>query len=157
MPVLTVISIGHGIQTRYRVEVVTALRDMRLALDQARLSARRQRRPCGLSLGTSGWQPPSRGALPACLASNRSFYSTDKVSALRIHTNLPEVVRFTANGLLIDGGLVVVSSLRSTERRCLVVSLPLGITRVGRYVDAAAGLDAGTSLRSSSCRPDERR
>ena len=83
-----------------------------------------------------------------------------------MHSNLPEVVRFTANGLVIDAGLVVLGRSGTTYRRCLVVSLPLGITRIGRYAGAAADATADAALdlqanpaaglSSSACLPDER-
>jgi prepilin-type N-terminal cleavage/methylation domain-containing protein len=69
--------------------------------------------------------------------------------ALAMHHNLPPQLRFTANGLVIDGGTAVVSAMGTDLRRCLVMSLPLGIVRVGRYTgDPAAGPS------SSLCRPD---
>ncbi|MFQ6537787.1 MULTISPECIES: hypothetical protein [Aphanothece] len=70
-------------------------------------------------------------------------------ASLELHHNLPAQLRFTANGLVIDGGTVVISSPGTTLRRCLVMALPLGFTRVGRY-----GADPGAGLSSSLCRPD---
>jgi hypothetical protein len=46
--------------------------------------------------------------------------------------NLPDPVRFSANGLVLDGGTVWLRSRGTALVRCVVVSLPLGITRVGR-------------------------
>jgi type II secretory pathway pseudopilin PulG len=69
--------------------------------------------------------------------------------SLALHHTLPSQLRFTANGLVIDGGTAVVSAAGTDLRRCLVMSLPLGIVRVGRYDgDPAAGPS------SSLCRPD---
>jgi type II secretory pathway pseudopilin PulG len=70
-------------------------------------------------------------------------------AGLALHHTLPSQLRFTANGLVIDGGTAVVSAVGTDLRRCLVMSLPLGIVRVGRYDgDPAAGPS------SSLCRPD---
>ena len=67
-----------------------------------------------------------------------------------MHSNLPPTVRFTANGLVLDGGLVVLSHRRLSRRRCLVIGLPLGITRTGHYA-----ADPQASLSSRHCTPDE--
>ena len=45
---------------------------------------------------------------------------------IQLHTNLPAVMRVSANGLLLDGGTTVLSHGRLDHTRCLVVSLPLG-------------------------------
>jgi len=42
-------------------------------------------------------------------------------------------LRFSANGLVLDGGTVLISASGGAVVRCLVMSLPLGITRLGRY------------------------
>jgi len=47
--------------------------------------------------------------------------------------NFPDVLRFSANGLVLDGGTVLISASGGAVVRCLVMSLPLGITRLGRY------------------------
>ena len=62
-------------------------------------------------------------------------------------------MRFAANGLTLDGGTVVLGSLHSPYRRCLVISLPLGVSRVGRY--DGDPLDPAIGLSSSRCLPDE--
>ncbi|MFL0790971.1 MAG: hypothetical protein AB8E87_12215, partial [Prochlorococcus sp.] len=64
----------------------------------------------------------------------------------------------------IDAGLVVLSRPGSAYRRCLVISLPLGITRIGRYTGDASSVDPAADpaadreagLRSFACLPDER-
>jgi hypothetical protein len=47
--------------------------------------------------------------------------------------NFPAVLRFSSNGLVLDGGTAVLTSSGTTLQRCLVMALPLGITRLGRY------------------------
>ena len=69
-----------------------------------------------------------------------------------LNTNLPQVLRFTANGLLLDGGIAVLSHTRLAKARCLVVSLPLGVSRIGSY-QAPLPSDGGR-LSSSRCLPD---
>ena len=137
-----------------RLELETAMRRLRVGLDRARLAAERTRQPCGLRLGVQGWEAPSSEALPVCpgavmsLRESAAGGSTQTLISLR--TNLPELLRFTANGLVLDGGVVVLRHAELPQQRCLVLGLPLGITRTGRY-DA----DAEQPLSSSHCRPSD--
>ena len=71
--------------------------------------------------------------------------------AIHVHTNLPEVIRVSANGLLLDGGTTVLSHERVARSRCLVVSLPLGVSRVGIYQGDLSAL--GEAPLSTLCRP----
>jgi hypothetical protein len=49
-----------------------------------------------------------------------------------------------------DGGTVVISAAGTELRRCLVMSLPLGVVRLGRYEGGQ-----GDSPSSSACRAEE--
>jgi prepilin-type N-terminal cleavage/methylation domain-containing protein len=69
--------------------------------------------------------------------------------ALTLVHNLPPQLRFTANGLLIDGGTLVVGHPGTAARRCLVIALPLGLLRLGDY-----GADPETGLNSAACLPE---
>ena len=71
-------------------------------------------------------------------------------SPVQLRSNLPELVRFSSNGLVLDGGLVVLSHPALERSVCLVISLPLGITRTGHYAAAS-----GQALSSSRCRPPD--
>jgi prepilin-type N-terminal cleavage/methylation domain-containing protein len=123
---------GQGALARMRVEA--ASRSLMLEIERGRDRALRDGRPLLLALeGEAG-----------LLA---EVEATD--AALEVHHNLPEALRFTANGLLIDGGTVVVASPATPLRRCLVLALPLGVLRLGQYAsEPAAGLS------SEHCRPD---
>ena len=68
--------------------------------------------------------------------------SSDLNGSLRLEHNLPAAVRFSANGLVLDGGTVVVSHPGTSLARCVVVSLPLGVTRVGLYGNGSCLPDA---------------
>ncbi|MFL0769929.1 MAG: type II secretion system protein [Prochlorococcus sp.] len=163
LAILASLSLGH-VSDHRRLEVDAAARRLGLGLERARLSARRLRRPCGLSLSAQGWQAPLSGALPACSAAGFPLREASMASPISLQSNLPDVVRFTANGLVIDAGLVVLGRPGNAYRRCLVISLPLGITRFGRYSgDASAAdpeldpeADPAAGLSSSACLPDER-
>ena len=67
-------------------------------------------------------------------------------------TNLPPALRITSNGLLLDGGIAVLSHQRLAKARCLVVSLPLGVSRIGSYQDPLP--PEGGRLLSSRCLPN---
>ena len=134
---------------REQLELDAALRLLRLGLDRGRMAAERQAEPCGLSLGPDGWQAPRHGSLPVCRAGVTRLSETAD-SPVQLRSNLPELVRFSSNGLVLDGGLVVLSHKALERSVCLVISLPLGITRTGHYDPAS-----GKALRSSQCRPPD--
>ena len=87
------------------------------------------------------------GDLPACRGGSLDLQDQG-ASPLILRSNLPDVVRFTANGLVLDGGLVVLSHPQRNHALCFVIGLPLGITRGGIY-----RADINTPLSSSQCRP----
>ena len=69
---------------------------------------------------------------------------------LELHSNLPDAVRFSTNGLVLDGGLVVLSHPSHGQAFCLVIGLPLGISRSGVYRGDPSG-----SLSSALCLPSD--
>lgn len=139
---LALLSLGVSSETLARQRVEAATRRVLLGLERGRLAAERQGRPCALALGSQGWQAPQAGALPGCQGGALELGEGVAGSAeLRLEHNLPEAVRFSSNGLVLDGGTVVVGDSATVLRRCVVVSLPLGVTRVGLWEGGA-------------CRPD---
>ena len=132
---------------RQQLELESGLRRLRIGLDRGRMAAERSGAPCGLSLSASGWELPRSGDLPGCGRATTSLAETGS-SSLLLHSNLPGTVRFTANGLVLDGGLVVLAHPQLWQRVCLVIGLPLGISRTGLY-----GADPSRELSSSHCRP----
>ena len=111
---------------RQRVEAVAS--EWLAGIQLARAEADRRQPACGLSLAARGWQEPSDGNLPACATALKVF--SDEVNLVH---NFPATLRFSANGLVIDGGVVVLSKAGTGLRRCLVLALPLGLVRLGRY------------------------
>ncbi|MFN9645746.1 MAG: GspH/FimT family pseudopilin [Cyanobacteriota bacterium] len=103
-------------------------------LEEGRAAALREGRPCGLRLGGSGWEAPRSSTLPPCLGVSPGIGTgiDDASGAPRLSHNLPDPVRFSANGLVLDGGTIWLRSPHTALVRCVVVSLPLGVTRVGR-------------------------
>ena len=138
-----------------RLQLEAAARRLQLGLQWARLSARRHQQACVVALLTDAWVTAESDALPPCSGAALSLQEGAAPAEISVHTNLPAVVRVSANGLLLDGGTTVLSHPRVSGSRCLVVSLPLGISRVGRY--AAPPPAEGDALRSSQCRPLQQR
>ena len=128
-----------------RQQLEAASQRFQLAIDRARLTARRDQQPCGLGLTPE--REASQG-LPRCASGGHPLPAVDANSGVQVHTNMPSQLRFTTNGLLLDGGLVVFSHPGARSRLCVVVSLPLGVTRRGHF-----GADPALELSSQHCRP----
>ncbi len=124
-----------------RERVESASRRLALGVEFGRVAASRQGRPCVLQLSDSGWQAPVATSLPPCQDERLGLGEGISDPAVRIEHNLPEQVRFSSNGLVLDGGTVRIAAVGTQLVRCLVMSLPLGVVRVGRWQD-------------SNCRPD---
>jgi prepilin-type N-terminal cleavage/methylation domain-containing protein len=142
LALMGVISLGAGAEVLARLEVEAATRRVLVGLEQGRSAAERMGRPCALSLAAAGWGPPRAGDLPACMGVPLALgEGLGPQEGLRLEHNLPEAVRFSSNGLVLDAGTVLVAHRATALYRCVVVSLPLGVTRVGLHGDGI-------------CRPD---
>jgi prepilin-type N-terminal cleavage/methylation domain-containing protein len=151
---LVVLGLMQGGETLAQQRVEAATRRLAQGLERGRAEAEEQGRPCGLSLGARGWEEPAGGGgLAPCSKAVMPLAEGpgqgDPSSGLRLVHNLPAELRFSSNGLVLDGGTVVVSSSGTALRRCLVMALPLGVVRLGRYQGAADGPPDSTA-----CRPD---
>jgi len=137
------------ILARQRVE--HAARRLSQGIEQARSQALLQERGCVLHLTPSGWIAAPSGELPPCIAGREPMQEAGLgAGGLQVLHNLPPELRFTSDGLVLDGGTVVLSSQGTSLRRCLVMALPLGVVRVGRYRGALQGPPD-----SAACLPDE--
>jgi Tfp pilus assembly protein FimT len=115
-------------------QLQTASQRLTGGLEDARAAALREGRPCALRLGPDGWEATQTSALPGCTGVNPGIgagINSDRGQPRLTH-NFPDPVRFSANGLVLDGGTVWLRSQHTTLVQCVVVSLPLGVTRVGR-------------------------
>ena len=137
---LASLALAGGQRSLARMRVETTSRRLGWGLEQARRQAQILGQPCALELGPSGWRQPSGGSLPGCGEADVELQPHEATGVV-IGSNLPGALRFSSNGLVLDGGTAVLSASGTTVQRCLVMALPLGITRMGRY-------------RSSSCEPD---
>ncbi|HGY5551657.1 MAG: GspH/FimT family pseudopilin [Prochlorococcus sp.] len=153
LAVMACISLVNTAEQRHRLQVDVAARRLQLGLERARLFALRNQQACGLSVSAGGWQQPLSTVLPTCFPSRLSLQEPVAEASLTWQSNLPELMRFAANGLTLDGGIVVLGSPHSSYRRCLVISLPLGVGRVGRYDGDPH--DPAIGLSSSRCLADE--
>lgn len=110
-----------------------ASRRVMVGLERGRDAALRLGQPCVLALTANGWQEPQGSSLPACDGAALDLgEGLGGGPAVSLSHNLPAAVRFTSNGLIIDGGTVLLSTEGTDLVRCVVVALPLGITRLGR-------------------------
>ena len=100
--ILATTALAQPGRDRERLALEVGLRRVRTGLDRGRMAAQRQAEPCGLALSQSGWQAPISGALASCRGAGMALAELD-ASPLQLHSNLPEMLRFTANGLLLDG------------------------------------------------------
>ena len=154
--ILASISIVTGGSDRDQLQLDASARRLQVGLDRARSIARREQSACGLSLNEAGFAAPDDGILPgsipACPGIGMALQEEFEQGPIVLSTNLPPVLRFTANGLLLDGGIAVLRHQRLAKARCLVVSLPIGVSRIGSY-HAQLPSDGGRLL-SSRCLPD---
>lgn len=130
---MAVLVIDSGRRQLAAVKVESAARRLGTLLERSRERAEGSRQPLDLPLhGEEGLEAQV----------------LEGDASLQLDHNLPSQLRFTANGLAIDGGTVVIGSAGTDLRRCLVMSPPLGIVRVGRYRG-----DPGAPA-SNACLPD---
>jgi prepilin-type N-terminal cleavage/methylation domain-containing protein len=133
MGLLAVLAMGASRAPLAQLKVESASRRLLIGLEQGRAAARRRGEACALQLGPAGWRAPATAALPACLADLQPLEEGLGDGGVQLEHNLPAAVRFSSNGLVLDGGTVLVSAPGSALTRCLVVSLPLGVVRLGRF------------------------
>ena len=132
---MALVSVGGGSRALARHRVEAATRQLALGLEQARAAAERSGQPCAVVLSSGGWAEPSAAdgvsELPPCNLPQASLEP-----GVRLRHNLPAALRISSNGLVLDGGTVVLGAAATDLQRCLVVSLPLGVVRIGRSTAA---------------------
>jgi hypothetical protein len=136
---LPAMKLAGGSLAAQRVESVS--RRVVLGLELGRAAAQRSGRPCALQLDQEGWQEPQGGALPGCPGVRLLLGGDGVASEVQLRHNLPGAVRFASNGLVLDGGTVVVAAAGTALERCVVMSLPLGVVRMGRWINGECRSD----------------
>jgi prepilin-type N-terminal cleavage/methylation domain-containing protein len=124
---------GGGAESLARQRLEAATRRLDQGIQRGRAEAQRMGRPCGMSLQTEGWAPPTGGVMSPCLQTLDSLKDPIAAGEVQLSHNFPAVLRFSSNGLVLDGGTAVLQAVGTSLQRCLVMALPLGITRLGRY------------------------
>lgn len=148
LTVLAGMSFGSAVQALARQRLEGATRRLGQGLEQARAMAEQRGEPCAIRLLANGWNAPA-GGLPSCLPAEQLDGELTHDDSVALRHNLPEPVRISANGLPIDGGTLVVQAAGVSQQRCLVLALPLGVVRSGRYTGPSNG-----AVNSSACLPD---
>ena len=137
-----VVAAGGCQRSLARMRVEAAARQLAAGLEVARSGAHTTGTACALVLDAAGWVSGEGSAdLPPC-----PMREGPLDPQVQLRHNLPTALRISSNGLLIDGGTLVVGTAGSDLQRCLVVSLPLGVVRIGRSMGAPRG-----AVRSSDC------
>ena len=113
-------------------QLLAATRQLELGIEQARDQAMDQQAPFSLALGESGWIAPTGGNLPGCTHAVGPLLAGNRANGLRLNHNITSL-HFTAKGLVLGGGTVRFAVNGLAQERCVVISLPLGITRRGLW------------------------
>lgn len=138
---VSVLGLRQGAEALARERVESASRRIALGLERGRLAAVRSGSPCGLELAAEGWRAPPDAALPGCPGLDLPAGEGIDPGVVQVEHNLPPLVRFTSNGLVLDGGTVRISAEGTPLERCLVMALPLGVVRLGRWQQQTCQVD----------------
>ena len=110
--------------------------------ESQRLAMRRGRR-CKISLDTANQEvdigsPDAKGSYTGCLLSERTI-----PDGVLFKTNSNPHIIFSARGNTSSARTIIVYSPNTQAKRCLVISLGLGIMRSGNYTgDVSDGLES---------------
>jgi prepilin-type N-terminal cleavage/methylation domain-containing protein len=130
---------GGELLARVRLEAAT--RRLHQGLQRARAEAGRHGQPCGMRLHQGGWGAPLSSSLPACQRTLQRLEGPLSKWAVHVEHNFPELLRFASNGLALDGGTAVLRTAGTALQRCVVMALPLGVVRLGRYEAGSCRFD----------------
>ena len=125
-------SINASLRPLAHQQLLAAVRQLELGIEQARDQAIDQQAPCALALGEAGWVEPDGGSLPACTQAFGQLLAGDRGAGLQLKHNITEL-QFTTNGLVLGGGTVRLAVDGLAQEHFVVISLPLGITRQGLW------------------------
>lgn len=146
---LAVLALGRTSDQWARLQVETAARRLVVGIERGRDAAERAGAGCALALSADGWRGSASIGAVACGGADTELAEGLVPADVQIGSTFASGLRFTANGLAIDGGTVVVGHPGTALVRCVVVSPPLGVMRMGRYSAAVSALPL-----ASRCLPD---
>jgi prepilin-type N-terminal cleavage/methylation domain-containing protein len=136
--IMAVLGLDGGSDQLTRMQVEAAARRLAVGLERGRDAAERTGQGCALALGPDGWRGATApGAIP-CVGADTPLTEGLLPGDVVLASSFAGPSRFTANGLAIDGGTAVVGHAGTELVRCVVLSAPLGVIRVGRYAGAVA-------------------
>lgn len=141
--------VGLGQRQWAGFQLEQAARRLALGIERGRVAAERSGQPCALELQVGGWRAVASDDLGGCNGAETPLHEGVAALELQLGHTFDRPVRFSANGLAIDGGTAVLAVAGTNLVRCVVMSPPLGVARVGRYAGAFAARPV-----SSSCLPD---
>ncbi len=143
------LGLGQHAHHLARLQVEVAARRLAVGLERGREASERMGEPCALELGPWGWRGAAAMGAVACDGADTALdEGLSRGEVVLAHT-FPGPVRFSVHGLAIDGGTAVVGAPGTDLVRCLVMSQPLGVVRLGHFRGAIT-----PSPKASDCLPD---
>lgn len=127
-----------------RNKVNNALNQVRGALQEAQREAIRKSKPCTVTVNTT-----TKKVTGTCLVTGeRTLPDGVEIATTTNINNNPIEFSYKGTITLIDAGTVVLFNSNIQQKRCLVISKPLAIIRVGNY---SGSTSAGSTISHSSC------
>ena len=123
----------YAAQVLMKQKIDGAVYGLQASIRLAAAQARKKGQPCGLNLQPIQELLPWPGELSPCFVSSPHSHDELLDGAIRLTHNFPSILRFSSNGLALDGGTAVFGITGSDYQRCLVMSPPLGVVRLGWY------------------------
>ena len=144
--IVTIISVPGflGLLSRYKVD--KSLSTLEGAIKETQRQAIRQGRLCRVNINPN--TNKITGNPTACLLETRTINSD-----INIRTNLSGAIpniSFSHKGSTTKSGTVVVSSDYTDRQKCFVISLGIGITRIGNYIGSKTGSVSATKCQSNN-------
>ncbi len=133
-----------GLFSRYQVD--QALSTLEGAIKETQRQAIRQSRLCRVNINPT--TKKITGNPTNCLLETRTINSN-----IDIRTNLSGAIpniSFSHKGSTTKSGTIVVSSNYTDRQKCFVISLGIGITRIGNYVGSKTGSVSATKCKSNN-------
>jgi len=131
--VSTILGWQQAAEILMRHKINAALHGLHMNLRLAATHAKQKGQPCALSLPASHESFSQAVQLSPCFTSFTFVDGELFDHGVQLTHNFPSALRFASNGLALDAGTAVVGMANSRYQRCLVMALPLGIIRLGRY------------------------
>lgn len=143
--IISAIAIPNLLGTIRRNQVNEALEQINGAIKEAQRQAIRQGRLCRINIDITNNE--LTGNPSNCLLSDREINEN-----ITIRTNIagtPPNIPFSFKGSTTRSGTIVVSSNLVNLQRCFVISLGLGITRIGNYTGSSTGSVSAANCQSN--------